>query len=628
MVDDDLRGETKTSFIAGSNEQGLSKYLVVWALLSTSGMVFELEGKWFNDLVDKNSVDVDWRRSFYLNLIAHTSFSVTVAICSHQVLRNHQSGEDAPLSSIYKVVKTVYASPSRVDFHLDSTKEVETTPAYPDICFAVDDFDSTFDAVEYKAHASNCDAQAFGENSQNRSLDAFCHSLTLRCASVLTDTDHCYCVLLNADGGAAFPSEKPAQDCSSSDISSLRTDTGSDRQTKQSLLFSQDLSAIKWFEMHMKVKLMKPMSRKKPSSQRLSYALHITPRLDLFKAQAATAGAVDMLPHVAVALHPSLAIATGAVAVPHAVVALRPALAAAAGAVALASASGCNALGSGESGDLPPCVTRSSWSPVIWTDLCAAELVQHYSFFICAYLSPPITAGKSGFGSFLSLGHSPEKADRIYMKGPGGRGEVEVAVSGVLEFSAISVATEIYWVSRLLGHNPLKMASSSRGLLTLFPDLNESTGERTGAVAREPQPNTSGFAPLNFPMRSVEQKMAVQSDVEANQYTLKSCVETMTAVTNLSNRLQSRANEVQQLNSQLALLQRMYKDARAEISVLRAENKELKRKATVMFRFGGPPYAAVEEYGGVNVLGGVENTEAAPSRAVQDGGKKKRPAAE
>ncbi|GMP86469.1 hypothetical protein CsSME_00039234 [Camellia sinensis var. sinensis] len=105
------------------------------------------------------------------------------------------------------------------------------------------------------------------------------------------------------------------------------------------------------------------------------------------------------------------------------------------------------------------------------------------------------------------------------------------------------------------------MASSSRPLLTLFPDLNESTREITGAVALEPQPSAPEFAPLNFPMRSVEQRMAVQSDVEANQYTLKSCVETMTAVTNLSNRLQSRANEVQQLNSQLALLQRMYKDA-------------------------------------------------------------------
>ncbi|THG21020.1 hypothetical protein TEA_026634 [Camellia sinensis var. sinensis] len=66
------------------------------------------------------------------------------------------------------------------------------------------------------------------------------------------------------------------------------------------------------------------------------------------------------------------------------------------------------------------------------------------------------------------------------------------------------------------------MASSSRGLLTLFPELNESTREITGAVASEPQPNTSGFAPLNFPMRSVEQKMAVQTDIEANQYTLKS----------------------------------------------------------------------------------------------------------
>lgn len=47
-------------------------------------------------------------------------------------------------------------------------------------------------------------------------------------------------------------------------------------------------------------------------------------------------------------------------------------------------------------------------------------------------LSLTVTAGKSGFGSLLSLGQSPGKTDRIYMKGPGGRGEVEVAVSGVI----------------------------------------------------------------------------------------------------------------------------------------------------------------------------------------------------
>ncbi|XP_068655216.1 uncharacterized protein [Aristolochia californica] len=117
------------------------------------------------------SSDVDWRRSFYLNLIAHTSFTATVAICSLQALQRRQNGAETPLSSIYKVVKTVYASPSRVDFQLDSKKEIETHPAYPNICFAIDDFDSTFDAV------------------------------------VLTEQDHCYCVLLNAHGGAAFPSD-------------------------------------------------------------------------------------------------------------------------------------------------------------------------------------------------------------------------------------------------------------------------------------------------------------------------------------------------------------------------------------------------------------------------------------
>ncbi|KHG26685.1 hypothetical protein F383_10565 [Gossypium arboreum] len=185
---------------------------------------------------------VDWRRSFYLNMIAHTS---------HNVLRNHQVGQDTPLSAIYKVVKTVYASPSR---------EVETTPAYPDICFAIDDFDSTFDAV------------------------------------VLTETDHCYCVLLNALDGAAFPSEKDTNDSSSSNKVPLRVDTNS-MKTKNS-------------------------------------------KLTLF------------------------------------------------------------------SGFVSYQMVRDAYD-----------------------------AGSSGFGSLLSMGHSSGKKDRLYMKGPGGRGEVEVAVSGVVDQS-------------------------------------------------------------------------------------------------------------------------------------------------------------------------------------------------
>nr|KYP39475.1 Uncharacterized protein C22orf9 isogeny [Cajanus cajan] len=213
-----------------------------------------------SDLVDETSIDVDWRRSFYLNLIAHTSFSVTVAICSQQDLLNHRAGQDAALSPIYKVVKTVYASPTRVNFQLDSKKAMETTPAYPDICFAIDDFDSTFDAV------------------------------------VLTEKDHCYCVVLNAHDGAAFPSEKVSNDCSTSGSSSLEVHSSS--------------------------------AKKKDT------------KLTLF------------------------------------------------------------------SGFVSYQMVRDAYD-----------------------------AGRSRFGSLLSIGHSSGKTDRIYMKGPGGRGEVEVAVSGVADQS-------------------------------------------------------------------------------------------------------------------------------------------------------------------------------------------------
>ncbi|KAK4277389.1 hypothetical protein QN277_015395 [Acacia crassicarpa] len=211
-----------------------------------------------DDLIDETSTDVDWRRSFYLNLIAHTSFSVTIAICSHQVLQNHQASQSTPLSPIYKVVKTVYASPSHVNFQLNFEKAMETTPAYPDICFAIDDFDSTFDAV------------------------------------VLTEKDHCYCVVLNAHDGAAFPSNE-SHYCTVDDKS---------------------------------------------------------PRVD------------------------------------------------------------------------PNSPKRNDTKLTLFSGFVSYQMVRD------AY-----DAGKSRFGSLLSGGHSPGKTDRIYMKGPAGRGEVEVAVSGVTDQS-------------------------------------------------------------------------------------------------------------------------------------------------------------------------------------------------
>ncbi|KAK1275736.1 hypothetical protein QJS04_geneDACA016005 [Acorus gramineus] len=212
-------------------------------------------------VVGENSGSVDWRRSFYLNMIAHTSFSVTVAICSIHTLQKHQSGAGTPLSTIYKVVKPVYASPSRVNFQSDFKKGVETVPAYPNICFAVDDFDDTFDAV------------------------------------VLSEADHCFCVLLNVHDGAAFPAEEEPHDCVSSGLS-LRTDAD--------------------------------FVKSKPS------------KLTLF------------------------------------------------------------------SGFVSYQMVREAYDDA---------------------------GGKFGLGSLLSIGNIHAKTDRIYMRGPGGRGEVEVAVSGVADQS-------------------------------------------------------------------------------------------------------------------------------------------------------------------------------------------------
>ncbi|KAL3617866.1 hypothetical protein CASFOL_038187 [Castilleja foliolosa] len=274
-----------------------------------------------DDLVGENSIIIDWRRSFYLNLIAHTSFSVTVAICSHQVLRQYHASQGQTLSPIYKVVKTVYASPSRVNFHLDSRKEVETTPAYPDICFAVDDFDSTFDAV------------------------------------VLTDTDHCYCVLLNAHDGAAFPSERKSEQASF-DIPS------SDNVTSARKMKNSKITLFSGF---------------------VSYQM-----------------------------------------------------------------------------------VREAYD-----------------------------AGRTGFGSLLSLGHSSGKTDKIYMKGPGGRGEVEVAVSGVLDQSKTELGL----------HSPIQISKGGLGIgnivRTAASVASNAAKHAYAAAASSNRPSDEGMLPLKCCLMSI-----------------------------------------------------------------------------------------------------------------------------
>ncbi|KAL7254219.1 hypothetical protein ACSBR1_008590 [Camellia fascicularis] len=72
--------------------------------------------------------------------------------------------------------------------------------------------------------------------------------------------------------------------------------------------------------------------------------------------------------------------------------------------------------------------------------------------------------------------------------------------------------------------------------LTLFHGLNDSPFEITSSF----DPRQSAPVPisvLSFPVLLVKQLMVVQSDVDANHFTLKSYVETVVAVSILSHRL-------------------------------------------------------------------------------------------
>ncbi|KAF5939117.1 hypothetical protein HYC85_023376 [Camellia sinensis] len=79
-----------------------------------------------------------------------------------------------------------------------------------------------------------------------------------------------------------------------------------------------------------------------------------------------------------------------------------------------------------------PLVSGVTTDTIVITQAQYLAVIKWFEMQMKAYRSLSFTAGKSGFGSLLSLGHSRGKTYRIHMKGPGGRGEVEVAVSRVL----------------------------------------------------------------------------------------------------------------------------------------------------------------------------------------------------
>jgi len=128
-------------------------------------------------LRDTDLGGIRWMESVYLNILLHTTYTCTVAICSKAALERHKNGRAEPALPLYKTSRQVFASHTHISINLkpnasgkqkefDYKNEVEL--AYPQVYFSIDDFEDAFEDL------------------------------------VVEDEDHCLCVLLYARDGPTF----------------------------------------------------------------------------------------------------------------------------------------------------------------------------------------------------------------------------------------------------------------------------------------------------------------------------------------------------------------------------------------------------------------------------------------
>jgi len=110
---------------------------------------------------------VDWRKSVFLNLIVHADFRLTLAVC-------RQDAESGQLSEpLVKAHSRVYASPATTPLSVDTESRdalaESPLPCWPEISFAVANFEEEFESLQ-----------------------------------VIGQTDCCFCVLLSLGRSAAL----------------------------------------------------------------------------------------------------------------------------------------------------------------------------------------------------------------------------------------------------------------------------------------------------------------------------------------------------------------------------------------------------------------------------------------
>lgn len=177
------RGDAATASWTAQGFNTLRARLADFAGSPTKDRVFVR--RWTPDVLTDVG-PVNWRETLFLNVIAHTSFLLTIAVCTRQMLTaaaSGKGGDDAPLRPISRIVKPVYATPSHATVSASSLdaigrggkggrakedKAISHDPTYPMLYFTVDDY-----------------AEAFED-------------------TVISDPDHCLCVNLSATDSVVF----------------------------------------------------------------------------------------------------------------------------------------------------------------------------------------------------------------------------------------------------------------------------------------------------------------------------------------------------------------------------------------------------------------------------------------
>eukprot|EP00884_Botryococcus_braunii_P018866 jgi/Botrbrau1/5663/Bobra.0071s0009.1 len=94
------------------------------------------------------SEQIDWYKTTLLNFVIQTSYNLIVASCWREDLKdvNAMDPTSELPASVLRVAKHVYASPIRMAMNVDNSKAAAEAPttSYPNVCFAVDNFDDAF----------------------------------------------------------------------------------------------------------------------------------------------------------------------------------------------------------------------------------------------------------------------------------------------------------------------------------------------------------------------------------------------------------------------------------------------------------------------------------------------------